>query len=336
MKALPILFASVVALTFLSGCLGGGTKTEAGHSHEEGAAAHSHGDMDHGAHMDLSLLDGFKIEYKGCSEAGGVSLYNLQDGSTPPPGQSWSRVQGPTKDFNRTSIQDDTGNPAVASYWRPIMSKKGTTGIWHTSLVCKSHVFNGKHMGAYEGGWVGVRVEPPAWDTSGIKRQYFVADLSFNQGDIVSLIHEATGLHASRNLDSKVDFPAPNVLHTLLDDEDHGVFQTDGKMKDWTPKDSMDKMRFWMLINPGGHGHAGSEGTQPKCECIPIAFDLDSTSGKYLVFDGTGYLSHSRTDAHGNEPVAHGNVGGMAFLGFDRTMTVGTIPDVVLTETWLH
>jgi hypothetical protein len=150
----------------------------------------------------------------------------------------------------------------------------------------------------------------------------------------VDLIHEATGLHASRNLDAKVEILPGGGFHTILDDEDHGVFETHGKIKDWTPKTPLEKIRFWMLINPDGHGH-GSEGGN-KCKCQPIAFDLESKGGTYNVIDGTGYLTHSRTDAHGNQPVASGNVGGMAFVGFDRTFTVGDVPEVTVEETWLH
>ncbi|MBI2078572.1 MAG: hypothetical protein HYT80_09445 [Euryarchaeota archaeon] len=351
MNSVPILLAAVLVTSFASGCLRNDAKAaeaadgdESGHGGDHHAGDHVRGGSQAGGHMqfDLSMLNDFNVEFKNCREGGGVSLYNLDDGTNRPPVGAPAvllnptRVQGPTRDFNRTSISDDTGDPKLGSYFTPIRGSKGTTGIWHTALTCAGHSLNGKDLGPYEGGWVGVRVEKPRWDTSDVARHYFVADLSFNQKEIKDLIHHATGLHASLNLDAKVDVMNGDVMHTILDDEDHGVFETHGRLKDWKPKDSLETMRFWMLINPEGHGHAGEEGSNPPCKCIPISFDVKSVGGTYRVIDGTGYLSHSRTDAHGNQPVAHGNVGGMAYLGFDRTMELGPMPDLILEQTWLH
>jgi hypothetical protein len=337
MRQGTLLLASVVAALFVAGCLGGAAPSKATAMDPE-SMPHSHdqdmmGMEDHEHHgMNIALLKDFKVEFKDCKEAGGVSLYDM-----PPEGQTGPVKGGP---FRLYSISDDTGNPKIGTYGQPL-TKGGSNGIWHIALACTQHSLDGKDLGPYEGGWVAQRIYAPPWDNSGIVRQYFVADLSFNAGPLVNLIKESTGLHASRNLDAKIDFVAPTTLHTILDDEDHGVFETHGKTKMWEPKDSLNKIRFWMLINPAGHGH-GTEGSE-ACECIPISFDLENTAGSYQVFDGTGWLSHSRTDAHSapgpvpvQEPAATGNVGGMAYTGFDRVMTLGPMPGIIVDKTWLH
>lgn len=300
--------AFLVASTALSGCvetpLPGIPSGETGHSH------------------DMPMLD-FALELSECREGGGVSLYNMEDGDP-----------GPTEPFRMASISDDTGNPTVASYGQPIPPGGATWGIWHITTICESYAVDGVAQdGPLRWGWVGIRVYAPPWDTSGIERQYFVADLSFGDDELVKR-SQAGGVHASRLLDAKIDWVAPMTLHTVLDDEDHGVFETHAKMKDHRDL-TIEPIRFWMLIPVDGGGHA--HGDAPAGGYRPISFDLvQSGSGKHLVVDGTGWLSHTRTDAHGAVPGAAGNVGGMLWTGFDRVLTPGPAPNITLAQTWTH
>lgn len=274
-----------------------------------------------------AFLPDFHLALQGCDEAGGVSLYNMQEGST-----------GPVEPFQQTNIQDDVGNPIIASYGQPIPPGGATTGIWHISTICKSYTFNGRTGENLRWGWVAVRILPPPWDDSGIKRQYFVADLSFGDPEIVKTLQNEGGVHASRLLEGKIEWVAPMVLHTILDDEDHGVFDTWAKMRDYRPMEP-GPVRFWMLIAAsGGHMHH-DEGASMGMVYRPISFDLVNAGddARHLVVDGTGWLSHTRTDAHGQVPGAAGNLGGLLWTGFDRTLQAGPSPEgLMLAKTWRH
>lgn len=271
-----------------------------------------------------SATPAFGVTMGGCREGGGVSLYNMEDGAP-----------GPVDPFTRADVQDDVGHPMIASYGEPIPPGGATTGIWHISGVCDSYAYNGEERGALEWGWVGVRIYPPPWDTSGIERQFFIADLSFMDEEIVQALRDATDIHASVTWGSKVEWLAPNVLHTVLDDEEHGVFETHAKMKAYRAYEP-EPIRFWMLAAEGGHEH-GADGGAAEATWRAVSFDLATTGGEeHLVADVTGVLSHTRTDAHGAVPGAAGNLAAVLYTGFERTITIGPSPDLVFMETWTH
>lgn len=271
----------------------------------------------------------FGLSLTGCREGGGVSLYNMQEGDP-----------GPVEPFQLADVQDDVGDPRIASYGSPIPPGGDTWGIWHVSALCDSYAHDGEGTGPLEWGWVGVKILPPPWDDSGIERQYFVADLSFKDETIVDDLR-ALDVHASKTFGVKVEWLAPMVLHTVLDDEDHGVFETHAKMKDYRALDAR-TTRFWMLVaEGGGHAHAGGAATDAlggdHAGYRAVSFDVVDTAGDgHFVVDGTGVLSHTRTDAHGAVPGAAGNLAGVLYTGFDRTITLGPSPDMVFDTTWTH
>ena len=280
----------------------------------------------------------FGVGLKGCREGGGVSLYNMQDGDP-----------GPVEPFRMADAQDEVGHPLVGSYGMPIPPGGATWGIWHVSVVCDSYSYRGEERGALEWGWVGVKIHPPAWDDSGIERQFFVADLSFMDEDILGELRSAS-VHASATWAAKVEWVAPDVLHTVLDDEEHGVFETHAKMKPYRAYEP-GPTRFWMLVAEGGHEHGGEgpadpssssqaadrDGAGEKTTYRAVSFDLATSGGEeHLVADVTGLLSHTRTEAHGPVPGAAGNLAAVLYTGFDRTIALGPSPDLVLNETWTH
>lgn len=328
MRSASYLLAGTLVTIFFAGCLDSGTTS--GQDAVEGAVRLQ---GKSGSKMAMELSEDFKLEMTDCIEGGGVSLYNMKEGSP-----------GPANGFNRTSISDDTGYPKVASYGQPIPEGGATTGIWHTSVICQSYVFNGvAGKGPLEWGWVGVRIQPPEWDTSGITRQYFVADFSISDPGVVKALQGNMDLHASRNLNTEIRYldPAETMLYTALDDEDHGIFETWGKMKDYKEM-TPEPWRFWMLVAADGHGH-GHEGAdaEPMAEKFrPISFDITNSADgpvKHRVVDGTAMLSHTRTDAHGTGPAgAQGNVGGLTFEGFDRIISLGPQPEITFDDTWRH
>jgi hypothetical protein len=280
----------------------------------------------------------FAVEMKRCHEGGGVSLYNMQDGQS-----------GPTKDFKVADVQDDVGDPVVGSYGVPIPPGGKTTGIWHVSVVCDSYALNGvEQSGPLDWGWVGMKIQPPAWDHSGIQRQFFVADLSLKDKGLVQDLRDERGIHASLSQDVKVEWIAPQVFHQLLDDQDHGVFESRAAMKDYRAF-KPGTTRFWMLIPIGmkgmdmGHDESGEMEDAPGTQYRAVAFDLvDSGSGTQMVAQATGLLTHTRTNEHaivaGQPNGAAGNLAEVLYDGFDRALTLSaSSPDgMVFNETWKH
>lgn len=283
------------------------------------------------AGADAADVPAFALTLGGCSEGGGVSLYNMKEGDP-----------GPVEPFELADIQDEVGHPSIASYGEPIPPGGDTWGIWHVSLVCDAYTYDGAAAGPLEWGWVGVKILPPPWDDSGIERQFFVADLSFKDEAVLDDL-QALDVHASRTFAAKVEWLAPMTLHTVLDDEDHGVFETHAKMKDYRALEPR-TTRFWMLVAEGGHSHAtglsrgaGGDGPDEAAAYRAVSFDVvDSAGDRHHVVDGTGLLSHTRTDAHGAVPGAAGNLAGVLYTGVDRTVALGPSPDLVFDKTWTH
>jgi hypothetical protein len=328
----------------LSGCLGSvdgaepsGTMGGDGHDHEHGSMEASPRALEMGAVAgDGSLyypMQDFEVEMSNCREGGGVSLYESQKGDT-----------GPTDPLLREDIAELLGDPKIGSYYRPITEGRAT-GIWHISTICESYSVNGDDRGAFEGGWVGVRVEPPPWDDSGIEHQFFLPDISFKDGQIVQDLQDGLLMHTSRMVDGRLDWVGPAAIHQVMDDEDHGVFQSHVTMREYGTME-VERMRMWVYADLTGnfnHGHdhaaegAESPGHVPH-GFQPVAIDFINTgqADQWVHVDGGGFLSHTRTDHHGETGGAAGNVGGIAWEGFDRTIRVGPSANLVYNNTWLH
>lgn len=325
MEGLKVGLVGAVIAAALAGCLG--VDNDVGFS---------------GAVADDEAPFALDISMTGCREGGGVSLYNMADlpvrfPDTPPgvPDFNGRGNQGPTKDFTLADVQPDVGYPVVASYGAPIPPGGETTGIWHISVNCDSYSYEGEERGPLEWGWVAMKIERPEWDADGPERQYFVADLSFGDADVVADLRAATNVHASETWNGKIEWLAPMVMHTVLDDEEHGVFETHAKMKDYRAFEA-EPIRFWMMVAEGheSHGEARDpEGTTYRA----ISFDLWNKGGeRHFVAEGTAFLSHTRTQAHGAVPGAAGNLAGLLYTGFDRHITMGPSPDLEFEETWKH
>lgn len=307
-RALPLVLASA---SLIVGCLGAAVPPEA----DDALATQS---------ADVSLA-GFGLELKGCIEGGGVSTYPTDDGAT-----------GPVEPFKLADTRDDIGGDVTIGSSGVIPPGSATWGIWHISLECDSYTYQGEERGAIEWGWVGVKIHPPEWDTSGIERQFFVADLSFPDEDILKEL-QGKAVHASTTWGAKIEWLAPGVMHTVLDDEEHGVFETHSKMKDYRALETQ-PIRFWMLVaTDGSHEHGGGSDASAATTYKAISFDLVDNGGeKHLVSDTTGFLTHTRTDAHGAVPGAGGTLQAVLYTGFDRTIAFGPSPDLVFEKTWTH
>lgn len=314
--------ASLMAMVAVAGCVDEGPD-------DHFADGHSHGEDEHPA-MSLADLPPFQLELKDCVEAGGVSIYNSQDGAT-----------GPVEPFLRANNLHDVGAPTIGTYGQPITSDF-TTGIWHVAGQCASYTINGEPgPGEFRFGWVGVKVKAPEFDLEGPERQFFVTDLSFMDQEVVKFLRGELGLHATRMLEGGALPIGPQTVNVVMNDEDHGIFETLMTVREHQDL-HVEPMRFWLYIPADGdlsHGHSHDASGVDGVKYQPVSLHIENHgSGLHEVtVEGSGWFSHSRTNHHGDDVNgASGNLPGYRWSGFDRTITLGPIPDVQYNNTWLH
>lgn len=281
-----------------------------------------------------SALPEFRIELTDCTEAGGVSTYNSNEGDK----------LGATE-FVRANVLHDTGEPNILSYGVPRTSDH-LTGHWHMVIQCQDSVLEGEDTGFFTFGWVGVSVEAPEWDPSGIERHQFVADFAMENDKVLEKL-QGMGVHATDMLESilTVDYTT-GAIFTRLDDEVNGIYETEGTIEPYGENPER-MVRYWFLLGDAGHSHDESLEDGPGHGYQPFAIDVWESGGEHWVGrDGAQMFQHRRTDHHGCENVpsqvpgeacgAAGNVGFYANVGFDMTITVGPMPPVTMEESYFH
>ncbi|HEV8361633.1 MAG TPA: hypothetical protein VGR28_14385 [Candidatus Thermoplasmatota archaeon] len=254
---------------------------------------------------------GLRLDAQDCTEGGGYSTYNKADleGLLPAP---WVLAD----------VSADLGDPLVLGLAEGPNMGGGIAGIYHATWQCATHTMDGEDGGAILGGFVGLRVEPPPFDSGGAARHYFVTVLS--SGDHHLLEHlEQNGFAHVGDAQGVVEWLGP-VFHQVLDDAMHGRYEVHFVAHEAGPKDD-GVTRLWMLF----------EGDD--ADYHPRSLDLLDTGGvHYYAEQGNGPFTHTNTDDHAPLPAAAGNVAGLAFEGFARTVTVGPAPPVALDQTFEH
>ena len=257
-----------------------------------------------------------------CNEAGGQSTYNLAGFSDVLP-----------KPWRPADVRDDVGNPVVLS--TEVNTGGGLAGIYHATFLCKTYDLDGQAGSDLMMGFVGVRVEPPPFDPGGADKQYLVSVFTAGNEDVHhALMDMGFELHTGKGIIE----PLGAFLHQQLDDEMHGVYDTRFVPKDVGPAKG-GVTRLWLIVGSEHHDHAAAAapGNGGGSFYHPIAIDMANTGGEHLVAEqGEAAFTHLRTDDHGVVPGAAGNVAAQAWMGFDRVLTMGPMPDVMLEQTWEH
>lgn len=255
----------------------------------------------------LDLEPGLEIQARDCVEGGAHSTYNMDwlEGYLPEP---WVLAD----------VTEDVGPQVVTSYGYPAMGP--LAGIYHASVVCKSWTRDGEEHENLVFGYVAIRVEAPPFDDSGIDRHYLLDVFSVGDEGIHHSLHDA-GFHATVTASAAFEAVGP-LIHTVLDDEGHGVYETYFKPKEMGPVP--EASRLWML-------HKADDGTYH-----PMAIDLENSGGKHIAGDGQAVFSHLRTGDHAPLPGAAGNVAALGYTGFDRVIRLGPVPEIALAEGFEH
>lgn len=256
----------------------------------------------------------------GCREGGPVSMYDqaTSPGYMPEP---WT-----VEDIN-----DDTGPPPVNSYGRP-NTGGATTGIWHFAMLCDSAVVNGETVSPFFMGYVGVKIQAPPWDTSGIERQYFIADLSFSDQWLLDQVM-TIGAHTNLATEAQITWlnEERDLIYTQLYDEGHGEFEMYAFLRSHDfPLDS-GPMRFWALVPIEKDG---------KTLYRPVSVDFETTVSDDLAYwvSNQGQRSLVHWDEATGAPDHYGYGGGAVVIeNFERSVRLGPQPEgILLEQTWTH
>lgn len=280
-----------------------------------------------------SDLSGPAIEAKGCVQAGGHSSWD----STGEDENAGERML--PAPWIMADVSGDLDHPKLVSTLVPFPSigSGRMAGNYHASIVCESYVLDGKAAdGPLRLGFVGIKVEPPPFDVptadgSSIVAEYLSVLWSVNDEALLDRYVDA-GIHATKGATILADPEGP-FLHTLLDDADHGVYESYIRYREVGEKPA-GVVRVWLLpMHPAEDG-----------KYHPIPIDMLDTPARHLTSDGFGTFSHMRTDDHNNDtglatlplPGVAGAIQGLAYEGFDRTITIGRDPKVGLDAAYQH
>ena len=270
-----------------------------------------------------------RLDLADCTEGGGHSNYNLDllQGLMPEP---WILAD----------VTEDIGPVTVTNTVPPTPATGPQSGIYHAAFRCGGFLLDGEEQGPLSGGYVGIRVEPPPFDTGGAARHYLVITFSTDHAALNQLLNDA-GYHVP-SASVVVEQVGP-LFHSVLDDAEHGVYEAH-----FQPVEAGAKwegtLRLWLQLG-AEQGHHGGLAAQAHDAIRPVALDLTDAGGTHLhARDASAVFSHSRTTDHDQNlggvtvpvPAVAGTTAGLGYVGFTRSLTLGPQPDYRLAEAWDH
>ncbi len=195
------------------------------------------------------------------------------------------REFGPQPPFEIANIRPDIGDAILASGARNsgIDPTSPAAGHWHVTIRCEDVL----------AGFVGVRIEPPPWDNSGITAQFLATSLTLPNGPLLQMV--AGHAQPTMLAEGRLTFDG-TYLHALHHDSVHGRYETYG-LVEHRQNEPPKTIRLWMMVdayNP----------TSGQLQYSPAAIDLmyPSTSQTYLSHDTTGQFTHTHTAMHAPLP----------------------------------
>ena len=256
----------------------------------------------------------FRLEASDCIEGGGHSVHPKLPDYLPEP---WLPAD----------VLDDTGKPPLTSeFWAhptgAIPEEGNTMGNWHVTMMCGSTNVDGRAVQDHVFGYVGMRVEPPSFDTgSPVDRHYLITVIASNDAGLREQLHHH-GFHAV-DVTGHVGIQDNGLFHNILDTEGHGVYESYFRPTEAGPMPA--SYRLWFQKENG-------DGT-----FSPVALDVQNLEGTRLRAEGFyGTFTHLETEDHFPLPGAAGECPGVGYAGFGRLITLGPAPNVTLEEAYIH
>ena len=234
-------------------------------------------------------------------------------------------------------ILDDVGPQLVYSEMPdpsyPTPTKGHTMGNYHATMWCEGWTLDGSPRDPLFLGFVGMKVEPPAFDAGPpATHHYLVTVIATDDEDVVARL-QAAGIDAMRATASR-DALAQGTLRIQMMTEGNGDYDSVFRPK---PMGGMTATRVRLWWQEGYQGHAGGGPHEEHGDGYrPLALDLVATGGEHYAADGQGYFSHTGNDHHAPLPGAYGHTAALMYDGFDRTVEWGPRPDIRLPTAYVH
>lgn len=317
-----VLVASLAVVTVLAGCIGTPAQPSEGPRDLAPAAA------------GLAMAPVPRMELADCIEGGGHSNYNLGDIQPMMP-EPWQL----------TDVTDDIGPVTITNTIPPTPATGPQSGIYHAAFRCQSFLLDGEEQGPLSGGFVGIRVEPPPFDTGPAALKHYLVVTFATDNDAVNAALGTAGLDLGTSAVT-LDTVGP-FFHSVLDEADHGVYESHFQPVEAGAKED-GIVRIW--LQHGAEHHAAEGDLEAMAHDAPgihpRALDLVDTGGEHFTAqDATAVFSHTRTNDHDQDfgigvvvpvPGVWGQTAGLGYRGFSRVLVPGPQPAVALETAWDH
>lgn len=260
-----------------------------------------------------------------CVEGGGHSVHPVSLNPLPLP---WMPAD----------ILDDVGDQLLYSEVpdpeNPIPTKGKTMGNYHATMWCDAWSLDGEPRDDLFMGFVGMKVEPPAFDPDAAAptHSYLVTVIATNDDEVLARL-QAAGFNATMATATREALP-DGTLRIQMMTEGNGDYDSIFTPKEIGPNDAT-FIRLWWQQGYNGHD-AHAEHAEHGMGFVPIALDLARAGGMHDVAAANGYFSHSGTDHHAPLPGAYGHTAALMYTGFDAAFSWGPRPNVTLSDAYVH
>ena len=260
-----------------------------------------------------------------CVEGGGHSVHPASLNPLPEP---WLPAD----------VLGDVGPQVVYSEmpdpFYPVPTEGQTMGNYHATMWCEGWTLDGAPRDDLFIGFVGMKVEPPPFDSGPTATHHYLVTVVATNDDEVLARLQAAGIEAMKATASREPL-AQGALRIQMMTEKNGDYDSLFKPR---PFGEMTATRVRLWWQQGYDGHGGGEGAHDAHGegYRPLALDLVATGGEHFVAEGQGYFAHSGNEHHAPLPGAYGQAAALYYEGFDRTLEWGPRPDVRLTTAYVH
>lgn len=261
-----------------------------------------------------------------CIEGGGHSVHPVSLNPLPEP---WLPAD----------ILGDVGPQLVYSEvpdpFYPVPTEGQTMGNYHATMWCEAWSLDGVATDPLFLGFVGMRVEPPAFDDGPEASHHYLVTVIATDDDEVLARLRAAGIGAMEATATREDLPDGSI-RIQMTTELNGAYDSLFARKQMGEMQA-ERVRLWWQEGYAGHG--GGEGPHEAHQdgYRPLALDLVTLrAGTHFAAEGQGYFAHTENDHHEPLPGAYGHTAALLYQDFDRAIEWGPRPDLRLDEAYVH
>ncbi|MDX1612240.1 MAG: hypothetical protein R3185_07715, partial [Candidatus Thermoplasmatota archaeon] len=202
----------------------------------------------------------------------------------------------------------------------PVPTEGNTWGHYHATIVCEDWWLDGEPRPGLLLGFVGPKVETPAFAPDAADDAYLATVLATNDATLYEKL-AAAGVpvmwaqgwiqQSMGEMDVSMETDHNGEYRSIFAKKHLGAHE-DGHTRIWVQQE-----------------HANGTVT-------PLALDFHDQGGEHYGAEGQGYFHHAGTDHHAPLPGAYGKTAAVVYEGFDRTVSFGPAPDVLLPAAYHH